>query len=360
MPNTSGPKESSEPMPAPSGLQDLSPWGARLCLKVEAFLKGLIPDGLEGRTLVLALSGGLDSTALALIMRLLAPRLGAGFTAAHLDHRLRPESGEDAASCAAFCERLNLACQCGSLDVQALAKSLKTGIEDAGRQARYAWFEEIRERTGAFAVVCAHHLNDLAEDQIMRLIRGGGWPALGGMPAWDPGRRILRPLLMTPKADLRRLLEETGIAWREDDSNTDLTFMRNRVRAGILPLFTRENLDYLGAAAELWKQARIDEIHWNKEVLKHVPAVDSISAANYLPNESLAGCSQALRLRMYKRFVEALGTGQPLASTLHGLDDAWSNRSIGKTFQFPGGKVVRVERNGIAFLPPDQVPGVDT
>jgi tRNA(Ile)-lysidine synthase len=327
---------------------------------VESFLKELIPDGLEGRTLVLALSGGLDSTALAFIMRLLAPRLKVSLTAAHLDHGLRPESGEDAESCAAFCHRLSLPCQCSSQDVQALAEDWKTGIEDAGRRARYAWFEGIRERSGAFAVLCAHHLNDLAEDQLMRLIRGGGWPALGGMPAWDPGRHILRPLLMTPKADLRRLLEETGIGWREDESNTDQAFMRNRVRTEILPLFARENLDYLGAAAELWKQARIDEIHWDNEVLTHEPTVAPPHGTHFLSNNTLMECSQALRLRIYKRSVEVLGPGQPLASTLHGLDEAWSNRSIGKTFQFPGGKVARVEREGIVLLPGASSPGVDT
>ncbi|MBI4959444.1 MAG: tRNA lysidine(34) synthetase TilS [Desulfovibrio sp.] len=347
-------------MPVPAGLQDLSPWGAHLCLRVEAFLKELIPDGLEGRSFVLALSGGLDSTALALIMRLLTPRLGADFTAAHLDHGLRPESGKDATACAAFCERINLSCQCGFQNVRALANDWKTGIEDAGRRARYAWLEEIRERSGAFAVLCAHHLNDLAEDQLMRLTRGGGWPALGGMPAWDPGRRILRPLLMTPKADLQRLLEETGTAWREDESNTDQAFMRNRVRSDILPLFIRENLDYLGAAAELWKQARIDEIHWNNEVLAHDPAAGSPQETHVLSNNTLKGCSQALRLRMYKRCVEAIGPGQPLAPTLHGLDEAWSKRSIGKTFQFPGNKVARIEREGIVFLPAASPTGVDT
>jgi len=209
-------------------------------------------------------------------------------------------------------------------------------------------------------VLCAHHLNDLAEDQLMRLIRGGGWPALGGMPAWDPGRRVLRPLLMTPKADLRRLLEETGITWREDASNTDQAFMRNRVRKDILPLFARENLDYLGAAAELWRQARIDEKHWENELLERDGQADSHSGPNFLSNDTLAGCSRALRLRFFKRFVEALGPGQPLAPALHGLDDAWSKRSIGKTFQFPGGKQARVERDGIVFLPGGSDPGVDT
>jgi len=284
-------------MPIPSGLQDLSPWAARLCLRVESFTRSLIPEvfgdiggtggtggiggigGDEGigdrfpaRSLVLAVSGGLDSTALAVIFTLLAPRLGLTLTAAHLDHRLRPDSGLDAKFCAAFCADLGLACHTRAVDVAALAGTWRTGIEDAGRRARQAWLEEVRclaggsmgGSAGALAVATGHQLNDLAEDQLLRLIRGAGWPALGGMTAWDPDRRLLRPLLMTPKADLRRLLEELGVAWREDETNADPAFTRNRVRRDILPLLVRENPDYLDACAERWRQARLDDIHWNE------------------------------------------------------------------------------------------------
>jgi len=80
----------------------------------------------------------------------------------------------------------------------------------------------------------------------------------------------------------------------------------------------------------------------------------------FLSNESLSACSQALRLRLYKRAVEALGPGQPLSAALHGLDEAWRNRSTGKRFQFPGGKEALVARGGISFHPGPLEPGVDT
>jgi tRNA(Ile)-lysidine synthase len=346
---------------------------------------------IEGRALVLAISGGLDSTALAVILKLLAPRLGMSLSAAHLDHGLRPESGEDAAFCAAFCAEMGIPFVSVARDVRTLSGAWNTGIEDAGRKARHAWLEETRERFGAFAVVMAHHLDDLAEDQLMRLTRRAGWPALGGMKAWDPARRILRPLLMTPKGDLRRLLTELDVAWREDATNADPAFTRNRVRRDILPLFVRENPDYLGACAELWRQARLDEIHWN-DALSAALVTDradggqdgsgivssnshasrdesfflpdasrtSLSWPEFLSNESLDACSQALRLRLYKRTVEALGPGQALSAALHGLDEAWRNRSTGKRFQFPGGKEARVERGGISFQPGPMPLSVDT
>lgn len=347
-------------MPKDLGLQDLPPRQARLCLKAEAFIRSLVPGGLEGRPVILALSGGIDSTALAVILKALSPRLGCTVTAAHMDHALREDSASDAEACASLCARLGMGFRAIRRDVAALAASWETGIEDAGRRARYAWLEEVRRETNGYCVATAHHLDDLAEDQLMRLIRGAGWPALGGMPAWDPERRILRPLLMIPKSDLDELLRAAGVPWREDGTNKDPAFMRNRVRMDILPLFVRENPDYLSASAELWRQARLDAIHWDDAVLEATidPADDARGC--FIPDATLGGSSQALRLRLYKRAVESLGPGQPLSAALHGLDEAWRNRSTGKRFQFPGGKEARVERGGVSFHPGQSAPGVDS
>ena len=350
-------------MPALPGLQDLPPWAAHLCLRVESFLTGVFPDTLDGRPMVLAVSGGLDSIALAVIFQALSKRLGCSLTIAHIDHGLRVESGQDAVFVDGFCSEAGLPCQSVRRDVRALAQAWKTGIEDAGRRARYDWLEEVRQQRNAACVVTAHHLDDLAEDQLLRLIRGAGWPALGGMRAWDGARRVLRPLLMTRKAELRRLLEELGLLWREDASNQDPAYARNRVRADILPLLTRENSDYLGAAAELWRQARLDEIHWNDVMLGVSISPSGDGEPLFLPDATLRASSQALRLRLYKRAVDAAGPGQALAGQLHNLDEAWRKRLTGKTIQFPGGKEARVERDGISFaasLPSNSPISVDT
>ncbi|MFZ5425702.1 MAG: tRNA lysidine(34) synthetase TilS [Thermodesulfobacteriota bacterium] len=343
-------------MPCDLGLPDLHPPQARLCLKAEAFIRSLVPGGFEGRPIILALSGGIDSAALAVILKALSPRLGSAVVAAHMDHALREESASDAKACALLCDRLGIGFRAARRDVAALAATWGTGIEDAGRRARYAWLEEIRQEADGFCVATAHQLDDLAEDQLMRLIRGAGWPALGGMPAWDGKRRILRPLLMTPKADLEELLRAAGVPWREDHTNKDPAYMRNRVRQDILPLFVRENPDYLAAAAELWRQARLDAIHWNDAVLEAKLHPLGDDAGCFISDEALKGASQALRLRLYKRAVESLGPGQPLSAALHGLDEAWRNRSTGKRFQFPGGKEARVERGGISFHPGQPAP----
>lgn len=327
----------------------LSPWGAHLCLRVEAFLRAQAGDLPNGRPLVLALSGGLDSTALLVILGLLAKRLNTPLTAVHLDHGLRPESSQDALAVQALCQVAGVPCRTQTLDVAALASQWSTGIEDAGRRARYALLEEERKATNACAVVTAHQLDELAEDVLMRLTRGAGWPALGGMRAFDPARAVLRPLLLTPKAHLRRLLDECAVSWREDPSNADPSYFRNRVRGEMLPLFVRENPDFLHTVAELWRQARTDENHWDTEILAITQGLAAQGVEDYLPNTMLGGATPALRLRLYKHCVERSGPGQPLADALHGLDAAWREGRLGKRFQFPGDKEAVVKKDGIAF-----------
>lgn len=128
------------------------------------------------------LFGGADSTALAVILRC----LGVSLVLAHLDHRLRPESGEEAESARRFAERLGVPCMVRRMDVEALARSEGIGLEDAGRRARYAFFDSALLSERAEWVVTGHHLDDLSEDVLMRLVRGSGWPGLGGMKAVEP------------------------------------------------------------------------------------------------------------------------------------------------------------------------------
>ncbi len=338
-------------MARPLGLSDLSPWGARLCLRVERFLLSQCDVRARSGPLVLALSGGCDSTALAVVLRALSRRLGLKLLAAHLDHSLRPESPEDAAHCAGLCEGLGIPLDSARLDVAQLARDWRTGLEDAGRRSRYAWLEDIRRAHQAQAVLTAHQLDDLAEDALMRQVRGTGWPALAGMPAWDPSRNLLRPLLLTPRAHLERLLRELDIAWREDPSNAGCMFLRNRVRQDVLPALVRENPDYLDAVARLWTQAREDRAYWDALVEPLIARSRQEDGAVLLAAADLAGAPAALRLRLYKRAVEALGPGQPLSGCLRALDAAWQARHGGKRVQFPGGKAAQVSRNGVLFLP---------
>lgn len=369
--------------PAPPKLQDLSPHDARLCLGVETFIRELLGDDAEGLSVVLAVSGGADSLALALILTCLAPRLKWRLHAAHLDHGIRPESAAEAGSAVEACARLGIACTVERVDVAALARDRSWGLEEAGRKARKQFFSRVALAQGAEVIALGHQLGDLAEDLLMRLIRGTGWPALGGMAAWNRETRVLRPLLLTEREHLEALLAARSLAFTIDPSNEDRAFFRNRVRHDLLPLLQAENPGFLKSVAGLWRLAQLDGEFFaqqlkdvnilennefssslfleNSETFsRHVAGSPDVSS-DYLPIDSdttesvlvpaeTVALHQALRLRLCKRIIESVGPGQPLMTGLMQLDRAWTGKHWGSVVQFPGNKSVRVERQGLVFI----------
>jgi len=332
-------------------LQELPAKWARFCLGIETF--ATIDLGVDFTRLgcVVACSGGADSTALLLLTALLCRKNGGSISAAHLDHGIRKDSGEDAAFVRNVCEKWHVPVVAEALDVKDLAAKQSIGLEEAGRNARYALLERVRLDTGAAHVLVAHQLNDLAEDQLLRLVRGVGWPALGGMTAVDAGRHLLRPLLLTPRALLQDFLRACGQDWRVDASNFEPTATRNRVRQGVLPALVRENPAYLEAAQRLWRQARLDEEHFDAALaplLAQLP-FSHPGEAFVVPAELLSPATSALRLRLFKAALERLGPGQVLADGLFTLERLWSERSTGKSVRFPGDKEARLIKSGVAF-----------
>ena len=341
----------------PIRLQDLAPRSARLCLEVERFLQEDLHLDLVGKVLLVAVSGGLDSTALLLVLSCLRPRLGCRLLAAHLDHDLRPSSSYDAEFVAGLCASLGIPCRTTKKDVAGHAKAHALGLEEAGRELRYAYLEETRHQLQADILVVAHQLNDLAEDLLMRLLRGAGWPGLAGMKAWDPDRRLLRPLLLTPRASLEELLRSQNMAWREDPTNADTAYLRNRIRHQLLPLFLRENPQFLKNAAGLWRLGRLDmDLYHVLSFPILTPfsegAPDGHPPTVFLSSQQLKCLHPALRLRTYKQALEALGQGQPLLDGLRKLDQAFLEHRRERVFQFPGGKTARVLADGILLSGP--------
>lgn len=330
-------------------LQDLPPKWARFCLGIGSFAAEDLACDFPALSCVVACSGGADSTALLLLAALLCRRSGGRVLAAHLDHGLRAQAAADSRFVARLCDTLHIPLVSEFRDIAAQALAAKVGIEEAGRLARYELLERVRQESGADLVLVGHQLNDLAEDQLLRLMRGAGWPALGGMTAFDPERRLLRPLLLTPRAMLEEFLRLSGQTWQVDQSNFDRATTRNRVRQDLLPAFVRENPAYLDAAARLWRQARLDEAHWETTLHQLLPSLSwpGPGETMLLPAAMLEAAPPPLRLRLYKAVLERLGPGQPLSDGLFRLDALWRQRSTGKRLRFPGDKEARVAKSGI-------------
>lgn len=332
----------------PARLQDLPPRWARFCLGIHTFAARELDCDFASQSCLLAVSGGADSTALLRLCALLAPRHGGTLHVAHLDHGLRPESGLDAEFVRALCADLGIPVTMERRDVSALAAERGLGLEESGRLARYEFLEHTRQACGAETILLAHQLGDLAEDQLMRMARGVGWPALGGMAARDAERRLLRPLLLTPRADLEGFLRALNQPWRDDPTNALPVCSRNRTRHEVLPGLLRENPNYLSAAARLWKQARSDEEHWRRALAAFAP--QKTGNREYLLSATdLDAVSSATRLRAFKQVLEFLGPGQPLGDGLFRLDGLWRSRATGKALRFPGDKEARITRSGVRF-----------
>ncbi len=186
-----------------------------------------------GETWVIGLSGGADSTALLDAVHRLAPRLGLRIVAAHLDHGLRQGSEADAEACQALCDGLGVPLRRGRADVGRRRREEGGGLEEAARRERLAFLDGIRRAEGARFLVLAHTRDDQAETVLLRLLRGAGSRGLSAMRARSGA--VLRPILDLSRQHVLAHLAARGLAWCEDPSNQDLSFLRNRVRHELLP-----------------------------------------------------------------------------------------------------------------------------
>ena len=193
------------------------------------------PDfsAVRGKRLLIALSGGADSVALAVLMAEARAEYGLTLYAAHVDHGIRAQSAEDAAFCRALCRRLDIPFFCARLDVPAEARRRREGLESAARRLRYAQLRRFKAEAGAELIALAHHMDDQAETVLMHLSRGAGGGGAAGMRPFSGD--LWRPLLGCRKAELTDYLRRRGLTWREDATNAVADNPRNAMRLHVLP-----------------------------------------------------------------------------------------------------------------------------
>jgi tRNA(Ile)-lysidine synthase len=208
-----------------------------------AFGKSAVEGGLivPGDRILAAVSGGPDSVALAALLLELREEMPLEVRLAHFNHRLRREAGEDERFVADLAGRFVLPLDVGSADVRAVAARRKLNLEETARDLRYGFLRRTAAATGATKIATGHTMTDQAETVLMRLMRGAGLTGLGGIAPVVPGPPcpVVRPLLGIPGPDLRAWLGTRGLPFREDASNRELRFLRNRVRAELLPELAR-------------------------------------------------------------------------------------------------------------------------
>lgn len=164
-----------------------------------------------GDGILVAVSGGADSTALLHVLWRLSSDLGVRVVAAHLNHGIRSDADADAFHVARLCRALGIACVFGNENVPAYAAGQKMGLEEGGRILRYRFLRRSAHRCGCNRIATAHHLQDQAETLIMRLARGTSTPGLKGIPVCDPP--FVRPLLAVERRQVVEYLRRHNLTW---------------------------------------------------------------------------------------------------------------------------------------------------
>ncbi len=336
-------------------LQELPPKQAHFCLEVWSFLMSILPIekdfSIERKSFLLAVSGGVDSMALLAFFLLFKEKYAMHLTVIHIDHSLREESATEAEFVENICKIHKLPCIILKEDVQQSAKEKKKGIEEMARLIRYELFAKALKENKCDFLVLAHHLNDLAEDVIMRQIRGTSLEKSIGMPAFDAQRSLLRPFLLFEKAKLEELLLACKLAYVEDSSNFSLDYLRNRVRHEILPLFLKENPSYLKQIRNNWLQAEIDNQYWLKKV---EPYFEKNSGQNAklliaIKKKALQKEEKALRLRVIAKALRDCDV-QNSSSLLYSIDDLLMKNESNKKVAINTKKEARISKEYIEIF----------
>lgn len=287
--------------------------------------------------LIVAVSGGADSVALLDILSSL-PCYSFRLVVAHLNHLLRgQESDEDEMFVRRLAQGYGLPFELSRVDVRSMAKNRRISLEEAGREARYSFFEELRTRHKADAIAVAHHADDQAETLLIRLLRGSGITGLSGMSA-DNGRMVVRPLLGITRKELRNWLDARGLAFREDSSNTDRSILRNRIRHELLPMLAGYNpaiSQRLAATAQLMGDTEnLLAISENRAWVQL--ATEGVGWVS-IPRHSMLQEPREMRMRLYRKAIRSITGDLSRMELCHcqALDLILSGGQTGKRIVLP-------------------------
>jgi tRNA(Ile)-lysidine synthase len=286
----------------------------------------------ERGTVVVALSGGLDSVVL---LHLLRFELAIDVRAAHFDHAMRPASGADALWVRGLCRAWDVPLETARAEDAPRSES-------AARELRYTFLDAAADRVGAALIATAHHADDQAETVLFRLARGTGLKGLAGIPARRG--RIVRPLLPFTRAELAAYAAGRHLRWREDESNRSPRFARNRIRHRVLPELERIRPGATRRIARIARSAAAAERAWHTITVAAAAAVieHADESEIVLARDRLLAYDPHVRARVIRHLLDRLGSRPDRAGTRSAMAFISSGGSGGGV-ELAGG--VRLERD---------------
>jgi tRNA(Ile)-lysidine synthase len=314
--------------------------------------------------LLVALSGGTDSTALLLGMHeLLADNeLKLQLEVAHFNHSLRgEESDKDEQFCRDLCTELSVPLHVGNGDVRELVSANGVSVEAAARELRYQFFRSTVETQKLDAVVTAHTMDDQAETVLLAMTRGAGLRGVSGMShvtergdlTVNPNKsplKVIRPLLQLRRSDTENYCIDRNVTPREDESNSDVAYARNRIRHRVFPELQQINPGVVEALSRLADIAETD-IELIDELAERALLESALDGHGALSKSALAALSPALRSHvMRSAFARATGSTVDLdALSVTRAVEAALKRSTGSV-DLPNGARLLVDHDSITVV----------
>lgn len=316
-------------------------------------------------TIIVAVSGGADSTALLLALEELnnAKKLNLSICIAHLDHGIRASSKADARRVKRLAKALSFDCVIGRAQAITEARAKSENLEQTARRLRYAFFERTAKRKHSRCVVTAHTMDDQAETVLLRLIRGSASHGLSGMDARRPiskgsGISLVRPLLWARRQQTEDYCLERKTEFLHDEMNDDERFARVKVRKQVLPLMRQVNnkvVEALSRTASLLKEDGAVLLNDADLLLnKAMEGGSSLTHENKLPSLSvdvLLAAPAALRRRALKEWIsQGRGDSRRLEMAhLLAVERLLEGNKGGRTVELPKGSRVRRNRRRLEF-----------
>ncbi len=326
----------------------------RLLDHLSKHLDVIEPDG----KILVAISGGTDSTALLLALNRLAQKgkISQQIEAAHFNHQLRGDASDgDEAFCRELCASLSVQLHVGR-DENSSGPSAKTATEAASRDLRYHFLADLALKYGFSCIATAHTQDDQAETVLLAMTRGAGLRGIGAMPVIEtrndlPGNlSVFRPLLDVTREDTSAFCEALGVTPREDESNSDVAFARNRIRHKVLPELREINPQVVEALSRLSQAARSD-IELIESAASNALYEARIDEPNALSRSKLKALNPTLRAHvLIGAYRQAAGTLDDLASGhIESMVTAAGSEDTG-SLNLPNAVQMVAEHNAVRFL----------
>ena len=334
-----------------------------------------------GSTVLCAVSGGADSVCLLHQLYRLRREIPFTLVAAHYNHQLR---GEEADRDAAFARQFVVLC-CGrdrllqpdgmwrelppvelfigSGDVAGEARRRRCGVEETARAMRYDFLRRTAQACGGQWIATAHNAGDNAETILLHLIRGTGLRGLGGIAPRQGD--VIRPLLSASREEIEAYLRFWGLPWREDATNRDDTYTRNRLRHRVLPELEAMSPGLANRLGEMSARLRADEAYLMEQARTALTSLEEIPGGLSIPAEAVAALPQPLAVRAARSLLGRMEHGNENCSAAHleGLVALCRSGDPSAELNLPGGVTARrvysrliLTRSAPPAAPESQVP----